>query len=248
MPGILLVTGGSRGIGAAIVRLAAERGYAVAVNYQANADRAQALVAEIEGTGGRAMAVQGDVGDEASVAAIFAAVDDGLGPVTALVNNAGVAGGKTRVADLDGDTLRRLMDVNVMGSFYCAKQAIKRMSTQTGGPGGAIVNLTSAAVHLGAPGERVHYAASKGAIDAMTLGLGRELGVDGIRVNAVRPGLIDTDMNNAPDDPDRLARLGPSVPIGRVGTAKEVAEAVIWLLSDAASYVTSSVITVSGGR
>ncbi len=248
MSGILLVTGGSRGIGAAIVRLAAGRGYAVAVNYRTRADKAQALVAEIEAADGRAMAVQGDVGDEASVAAMFAAVDEGLGPLTALVNNAGVTGGKTRVADLDGDTLRRLMAVNVMGSFYCAKQAIKRMSTQTGGPGGAIVNLTSAAVHLGAAGERVHYAASKGAIDAMTLGLGRELGLDGIRVNAVRPGLIDTDMNNAPDDPDRLARLGPGVPIGRVGTAEEVAEAAIWLLSDAASYVTGSIITVSGGR
>ena len=248
MSKILLVTGGSRGIGAAVVRLAAARGFAVAVNYQTNADKAQFLVAEIEGAGGRAMAVPGDVGDEASVATIFAAVDDGLGPVTALVNNAGVSGGKTRLVDLDGDTLRRVMEVNVMGSFYCARQAIKRMSTQTGGPGGAIVNLTSAAVHLGAPGERVHYAASKGAIDAMTLGLGRELGADGIRVNAVRPGLIDTDMNNAADDPDRLARLGPTVPIGRVGAANEVAEAVIWLLSDAASYVTGSVITVSGGR
>lgn len=248
MSKILLVTGGSRGIGAAVVRLAAENGYAVAVNYNANVAKADALVDEIRAAGGRAMAVQADVGDEAAVNAMFSGVDEGLGPVTALVNNGGVTGGKTRVADLDGDTLRRVMDVNVMGSFYCAKQAIKRMSTQTGGPGGAIVNLSSAAVHLGAPGERVHYAASKGAIDAMTLGLGRELGVDGIRVNAVRPGLIDTDMNNAPEDPDRLTRLGPSVPMGRVGTAREVAEAVIWLLSDAASYVTGSVVTVSGGR
>ncbi len=248
MSEILLVTGGSRGIGAAVARLAAKRGYAVAVNYRSDAAKAAALVAEIEAADGRAMPVQADVADEAAVAGMFAAVDERLGPLTALVNSAGVTGPTTRLADLDGAGLRRVMDVNVMGSFYCAKEAVRRMSTQLGGGGGAIVNLTSAAVTLGAAGERVHYAASKGAIDAMTLGLGRELGDDGIRINAVRPGLIDTDMNHAPEDPDRLARLGPSVPLRRVGSADEVAEAIIWLLSDAASYVTGSVLTVSGGR
>ena len=248
MEKVVLVTGGSRGIGAAVARLAARDGYAVGVNYNRNADAAARVVGDVERVGRRAVAVQATVSDEAQVAELFAEVTEALGPITALVNNAGITGGKAEVGSLDSATLHRVFETNVFGAFYCAREAIKRMSLSAGGHGGSIVNISSVAAVLGAGGERVHYAASKGAIDAFTLGLGRELGTDGIRVNAVRPGLIDTDMNRSAEDPDRLARLGPSVPMGRTGTAEEIAEAVVWLMSDAARYVTGHVLTVSGGR
>ena len=248
MEKVVLVTGGSRGIGAAVARLAARDGYAVCVNYVRDADAAARLVGDVERAGRRAIAVRATVSDEAQVADLFAEVTETLGPITALVNNAGITGGKTEVGSLESATLHRVFETNVFGAFYCAREAINRMSLSAGGQGGSIVNISSAAAVLGAGGERVHYAASKGAIDAFTLGLGRELGREGIRVNAVRPGLIDTDMNRSAEDPDRLVRLGPSVPMGRTGTADEVAEAVVWLMSDAARYVTGHVLTVSGGR
>ena len=245
---VVLVTGGSRGIGAAVSRVAGRNDYAVGVNYNKDADAARRVAADIEAAGGRAVAVQANVTDPAQVGEMFAGVAEALGPVTALVNNAGIAGGKSTVGELEADALRRVFEINVFGAFYCAREAIQRMSLSAGGPGGVIVNISSVAAVLGAGGERVHYAASKGAIDAFTLGLGRELGREGIRVNAVRPGLIDTDMNRSADDPDRLARLGPTVPMGRVGTADEIADAVLWLMSDASAYVTGHVLTVSGGR
>ena len=245
---VVLVTGGSRGIGAAVSRLAGRNGYAVGVNYNKDADAAGRVVADIEAAGGRAIALQASVADRAQVGEMFGRVTEALGPVTALVNNAGIAGGKSTVGALEADALRQVFEINVFGTFYCAQEAIRRMSLSAGGQGGAIVNISSVAAVLGAGGERVHYAASKGAIDSFTLGLGRELGREGIRVNAVRPGLIDTDMNHPADDPDRLVRLGPTVPMGRVGTADEIADALLWLMSDAATYVTGHVLTVSGGR
>ena len=248
MEKVVLVTGGSRGIGAAVARLAGRNGYAVGVNYNRDSAAADRVVAEIEAADGRAFAVQASVADEAEVAELFGRVTEELGPITALVNNAGITGGKADVRSVTSDTLRRVFETNVFGAFYCAREAINRMSLSAGGQGGVIVNISSVAAVLGAGGERVHYAASKGAIDAFTLGLARELGREGIRVNAVRPGLIDTDMNRSAEDPDRLARLGPTVPMGRVGTADEIAEAVLWLMSDAAGYVTGHVLTVSGGR
>ena len=243
---VVLVTGGSRGIGAAVARLAGQQGYAVGVNYQRDAAAAARVVADIEAAGSKAIAVQASVADLDQVRTMFAQVETALGSITGLVNNAGISGVKSTLAELAPEALRDVIDINVLGSFYCAQEAIRRMAHSAGGKGGAIVNLSSIAAIMGAPGERVHYAASKGAIDSFTLGLGRELGKEEIRVNAVRPGLIDTDMNRV--EPDRLARLGPTVPMGRVGQADEVAEAVLWLLSDAASYVTGHVLTVSGGR
>ncbi len=248
MQKVVLITGGSRGIGAAVARLAARGGYSVGVNYNKDAAAAASVVAEVEKAGQHAVAVQATVSDEAQVAELFAKVTKALGPITALVNNAGITGGKAEVRSLDTVTLQRVFETNVYGPFYCAREAINRMSLSSGGQGGSIVNISSVAAVMGAGGERVHYAASKGAIDAFTLGLGRELGKEGIRVNAVRPGLIDTDMNRSAEDPDRLARIGPTVPMGRTGTAEEIAEAVIWLMSDAARYVTGHVLTVSGGR
>lgn len=248
MPDVVLVTGGSRGIGAAVAAMAAARGAAVGVNYARDGEAAARVVERIAGKGGRAIAVQADVADEHAVEAMFARVEDELGRPSGLVNSAGIAGGRGPLVELSVETLRRTVEVNLIGTMLCSRTAAARMSTGAGGKGGAIVNISSAAAVMGAPGERVHYAAAKGGIDSFTLGLGRELGREGIRVNAVRPGLIDTEMNRAPEDPDRLARLGPSVPMGRVGTAEEVAEAVLWLLSDAAAYVTGTVVTVAGGR
>ena len=241
--GTIIVTGGSRGLGAAISRKLAGQGYAVAVNYASNAAAAGAVVDSIVRDGGRAAAFAGDVAEEADVLRLFesAAV---LGPLRGLVNSAGIVGGSTRVADLDSAMLQRTFAVNVMGTIYCAREAVRRLSTARGGTGGAIVNFSSAAARLGGPGELVHYAASKGAIDSFTIGLGREVAAEGIRVNAIAPGLIETEMNA----PDRLARLVPTVPIRRAGQPEEVAEAAAWLLSDAASYVTGSILTVSGGR
>jgi NAD(P)-dependent dehydrogenase (short-subunit alcohol dehydrogenase family) len=245
---VLLVTGASRGIGAATARLAARRGYAVAVNYSSNREAADAVVRDIAKGGGRAIAVQCDVADEAQVLAMFDRVDGELGRLTALVNNAGVVDVSQRVDEMSLARLERMFGINVIGSIVCAREAIKRMSTQHGGRGGAIVNVSSAASRLGSPGQYVDYAAAKGAIDAFTLGLAKEVAAEGIRVNAVRPGLIDTDIHASGGIPDRVQRLAHQVPMQRGGTAEEVAEAILWLLSPEAGYVTMSLLDVSGGR
>jgi len=244
----LLVTGGSRGIGAATALLAAKQGYAVAVNYAGNTQAADAVVAQIGAHGGTAIAVQADVADEASVLAMFARIDAELGRLTALVNNAGVVDVAARVEAMSVARLRRMFDINIVGSFICAREAMLRMSTRHGGNGGSIVNLTSAAAHLGAPGQYVDYAASKGAIDTFTVGLAKEVAAEGIRVNAVRPGIIDTDIHASGGIPDRVAQMAPHVPMQRGGTALEVAQAILWLLSDDSSYTTGSVLDVAGGR
>jgi len=248
MSGTLVITGGSRGIGAAVARMAGARGYAVCVNYRANEKAAQDVVRKIAGGGGRALAVQGDVVKEADVVRLFDEAERKLGPVTGLVNNAGIVGKASRVADVPIETLREVFDINVLGAFLAAREAVRRMSTARGGKGGAIVNLSSMAAFLGTPGEFVHYAASKGAIEALTIGLSREVAREGIRVNAVAPGLIDTEIHASAGLPDRLKQMGPMVPIGREGSADEVAEAIMWLLSDAASYVVGTSVRVSGGR
>ena len=241
---ILLVTGGGRGIGAACVRLAARQGYDVAVNYKSNAQAADRVVEEVRALGRRAIAVQGDMGREDDVAQAFDTIDRELGRLTHLIYNSGITGKASRVEAVAAATLRDVFEVNVFGAFYCARAAIPRMSTRHGGPGGAIVLISSGATTLGGAGEYVWYAASKGAIDSMTYGLGRELAGEGIRVNAVAPGLIDTEIHS----PGRLDRLQSLVPMGRIGTAEEAAANVLFLLSDAASYVTASVLRVSGGR
>jgi len=244
MQGLVIVTGGSRGIGAAICRKLAHEGYAVAVNYTARSEAAEGVVQEIVAAGGRARAFGGDVSDEADVGRLFAAAQESFGPVVGLVNNAGIIGGNCRVDELTVEALNRTLAVNVVGTILPCRAAVRAMSTRHGGAGGSIVNLSSVAARLGGAGEIVHYATSKGAIDTFTIGLGREVADEGIRVNAVAPGLIETEMNPA----ERLARLVPNVPIKRAGLAAEVAEAVAWLISPAASYVTGTTLTVSGGR
>lgn len=248
MERLVLVTGGSRGIGAATAKLAAEGGWSVAVNYASNEAAAQEVVQAVRSAGRRAMAVQADVADESQVVRMFEAIDAGLGPVTDLVNNAGVVDVAQRVEDMSGARLRRMFGINVIGSILCAREAIRRMSTRHGGPGGAIVNVSSAASRLGAPSQYVDYAAAKGAIDAFTLGLAKEVAADGIRVNAVRPGLIETDIHASGGIPDRVRQLAHQVPMQRGGTADEVAQAIVWLLSAQASYTTMSLVEVSGGR
>jgi NAD(P)-dependent dehydrogenase (short-subunit alcohol dehydrogenase family) len=247
MAGVVVVTGGSRGIGAATSRLLAQSGYGVVVNYAGDVEAATGVVRDIEHAGGIAIAVRGDVSEESEVEHIFAAADR-LGSLVGLVNNAGIINGVARVEDMDARGLARVLAVNVTGSFLCAKAAIRRMSTRHGGKGGAIVNLSSGAAKLGAPGSYVDYAASKGAIDSFTIGLALEVAGEGIRVNAVRPGIINTDFHAAGGDPDRAARMGPSLPMARPGTSEEVAKAILWLLSDEASYTTGTTIAVSGGR
>ncbi|CAN7433952.1 SDR family oxidoreductase [Rhizobium sp. LjRoot98] len=245
---VLLVTGGSRGIGAAICRSAAEQGWTVAVNYASNRPAADAVVAAIEAEGGVAIAVEGDVGNEAGIAAIFAAIDERFGRLDGLVNNAGIVGMPARVEDITAERLERMLRVNVSGSILCAAAAVRRMSVRHGGKGGVIVNISSVASVLGSAGQYVDYAASKGAIDTFTVGLSREVASDGIRVNAVRPGIIDTDIHASGGLPDRARELGPTIPMKRPGTAQEVADAVLYLLSPSSSYVTGAILNVSGGR
>ena len=244
----MVVTGGGRGIGAATARLAAAGGFAVCVNFLKNRDSADRLVDEIKSSGGTAIAVAADVSSEADVVRLFESVDRSLGRVSALVNNAGIVDLGTRVEKITAARLQRMFAINVTGSFLCAREAIKRMSTRHGGQGGAIVNLSSIAAKLGGPGEYVDYAASKGAIDTFTIGLAKELGGDGIRVNAVRPGIIRTGIHGASGDPGRVERIGATAPLGRPGDAEEVARAILWLVSDAASYTTGAILDVSGGR
>ncbi len=248
MTRVMIVTGGGRGIGAATARLAAARGYAVCVNYRADRASADALVADIAAAGGRAIAVAADVSQEADVKRLFATVDAQLGPLDALVNNAGILERQQRVEDVDAARLQRILAANVVGAFLCAREAVRRMSTRHGGRGGAIVNVSSAAARLGSPGEYVDYAASKGAVDTMTIGLSREVADEGIRVNAVRPGYIYTDMHASGGEPGRVDRIGPSLPMKRGGQASEVANAILWLLSDEASYATGTFIELAGGR
>jgi NAD(P)-dependent dehydrogenase (short-subunit alcohol dehydrogenase family) len=246
--GVMLVTGGGRGIGAATARLAAQRGYAVCANYVSNGTAAEALVADIADSGGRAIAVQGDVCSEDDVERMFARTEAELGPVTALVNNAGLTGLISRLDEAETATLRQCLEVNVMGTLLCSRTAVRRMSTRHGGRGGAIVNISSAAASLGSPGEYVWYAAAKGAVDSFTIGLSREVAGEGVRVNAVAPGLTATEIHAASGDAGRLERIGKTVPLGRPASAEEVAEPILWLLSDAASYVTGAILRVAGGR
>ena len=245
---ILLVTGGSRGIGAATALLAAQRGYAVAVNYTANSLAADEVVRQIRASGGHAITVQADVGVEAEVMAMFQKIDAKLGRLTALVNNAGVVDVAARVDEMTVARIQRMFDINVLGSFVCAREAVKRMSTRFGGAGGAIVNVSSAAARLGGAGQYVDYAASKGAIDSLTLGLAKEVALEGIRVNAVRPGIIETDIHASGGQPQRARQMAPLVPMQRAGTAMEVAQAILWLLSGESSYTTGSMLDVAGGR
>ena len=246
--GVLIVTGGSRGIGAATARLGARIGYTVVVNYASNADAADAVVGEIEAAGGKAIAVQARIEAEADVMMRLFEAADGLGRLTGLVNNAGVVDVAERVDEMSFDRLRRMFDVNVLGSILCAREAVKRMSTRHGGKGGGIVNVSSASARLGSPTQYVDYAAAKGAIESFTIGLGKEVADEGVRVNAVRPGIIDTEIHASGGAPDRVAQLAASLPMHRAGSAAEVAAAILWLLSDASSYTTAATIDVSGGR
>ena len=248
MDQVLLVTGGSRGIGAQTARLAAKRGYAVCVNYRQRSDAAAEVVREIEAAGGRAIAVQADVAQEADVVRMFETMDQQLGRLTALVNNAGTLETQMRVEAMDAARINRILAANVTGSFICAREAVLRMSTKHGGAGGAIVNVSSGASRLGSPGEYVDYAASKGAIDTLTIGLAREVAEEGIRVNAVRPGFIDTDIHAQGGEPNRLERVKHFVPLKRGGRVEEVAYAILWLLFDEASYTTGAFIDVTGGK
>lgn len=248
MSKVLLVTGGSRGIGAATARLAGARGYAVAVNYLRNREAAEAVVRDVEAAGGAAIAIPGDVALEEDVLRIFATVDERFGRLTALVNNAGVLDRQVRLDEMAAARMQRIFATNIFGAFVCAREAVRRMSARHGGAGGAIVNVSSAASRLGSPNEFIDYAASKGALDTLTIGLAKEVGNEGIRINGVRPGLIHTDIHDDSGNPNRIAHFIPGVPMQRGGTAEEVAQAILWLLSDEASYVTGATIDVTGGR
>ena len=244
---VAIITGGSRGIGRATAIAAASRGFRVCVGYATNQAAAQDVVAAIEAKNGKAIAVKCDVGNEADILALFRAADD-FGKLGALINNAGIVGATSRVDEMSAERIQRMMAVNVTGSILCAREAVKRMSTRHGGSGGVIVNLSSVAAKLGSPNTYVDYAASKGAIDSFTIGLGHEVAGEGIRVAAIRPGLIDTEIHASGGEPDRAHRLSPMVPMKRVGTPEEIASAIVWLMSDEASYVTSAILDVSGGR
>ena len=244
----MLVTGGSRGIGAATARLAAGRGYDVCVNYRRDRQSADQVVKAIEAAGRRAIAVGADVGVEADVVRLFEACDAGLGPLAVLVNNAGILDVQMRVDTMDAARMHRIFTTNIVGAFLCAREAVRRMSTRRGGRGGAIVNVSSGAARLGSPGEYVDYAASKGAIDTMTIGLAREVAEEGIRVNAVRPGFIYSEIHASGGEPDRVERVKAFVPMKRGGTADEVARAILWLASDEASYTTGAFVDVTGGK
>jgi NAD(P)-dependent dehydrogenase (short-subunit alcohol dehydrogenase family) len=243
MSRVMLITGGGRGIGAATARLAAQRGYKVCINYRKDAAAAEQLAAETKG-----IAVQAEVASEADVLRLFATVDQKLGRLTALVNNAGIVDLRSRVEDLTAARIERMLAVNVTGSFLCAREAIKRMSTRHGGKGGAIINVSSIAAKLGGPGDYVDYAASKGAIDTFTVGLAKEVGGEGIRVNAVRPGVIRTEIHAASGDPGRVDRIAATTPLLRAGEADEIAAAIVWLASAEASYITGAILDISGGR
>lgn len=245
---VLLVTGGSRGIGAAVCRLAASQGWRVAVNYAANAAAAESVVSEIKNKGGDAIAIQGDVGNAADIAAIFQAVDRHFGRLDGMVNNAGIVDQPQRVDEMSVERIERMMRINITGSILCAAEAVRRMSTRHGGKGGSIVNISSMAVIIGSPSQYVDYAASKAAIDTFTIGLAREVATEGVRVNAIRPGIIDTDIHASGGLPDRARDMASSIPMQRPGTAAEVADAVLYLLSSNSSYVTGAIMNVSGGR
>lgn len=247
MARVLLVTGAARGIGAATARLAARQGYAVCVNYRDSREQAEAVVRAISADGGQAQAVRADVASECDVAALFRVVDR-MGTLAALVNNAGILGHQGRLLDFDAARIARILSTNVVGTMLCAREAVRRMSTRQGGNGGAIVNVSSAAARTGAAGEYVDYAASKGAVDTFTRGLAQEVASEGIRVNGVRPGFIHTDIHASGGEPDRIARIAPSIPLGRGGTPEEVARAILWLLSAEATYTTGALLDVSGGR
>ena len=248
MSPLVLITGGSRGIGAATALLAATRGYAVAVNYTANSLAADEVVRQIRQSGGQAMAVRADVADEAQVVEMFEKIDAKFGRLSALVNNAGVVDQTTRVEAITLARLRRMVEINVFGYFLCAREAVRRMSTRHGGAGGAIVNVSSVAARLGAPGQYVDYAAAKGAIDTFTVGLAKEVAAEGIRANAVRPGIIDTDIHASGGLPGRARDMAPQVPMQRAGSAEEVAESIVWLMGAQASYTTGALLDVTGGR
>ncbi|MCO5135283.1 MAG: SDR family oxidoreductase [Phyllobacteriaceae bacterium] len=247
MADVVVITGGSRGIGAACARLAAKAGYDVCLNYVSNRDAASAVVAEIEAAGGTARAVAGDVGSNDDVIALFKAADE-MGTLKGLINNAGVLDVRSRIDEMTPERLERIMRTNILGSFFCAREAVIRMSTKRGGEGGAIVNLSSIAALLGAPNQYADYAASKGAIDTFTRGLALEVAEEGIRVNGVRPGIIDTEIHASGGEPDRARKLRDIIPMKREGNAEEVAEAIVWLMSGKASYVTGATLDVSGGR
>lgn len=248
MTKVMLITGASRGIGAATARLAAAEGYALCLNYHQRQDAAQQLVKELQNAGTRAIAVAADVSDDTQVAKLFASVDAEFGRLDVLVNNAGMLERQMRLDEMDAARLMRVFAVNVTGSFLCAREAVKRMSTRYGGNGGAIINVSSIAAKLGAPNEYIDYAAAKGAIDSMTLGLAKEVAAEGIRVNAVRPGIIRTEIHASGGEPGRVERVKASVPMGRGGAAEEVAEAILWLASEKASYTSGALLDVSGGR
>lgn len=245
---VLLVTGGSRGIGAAICLLAARKGWRVAVNYAANKAAADAVVREIEASGGEAFAIRGDVGDAADIVAMFQSVDERFGRLDGLANNAGIVDAPARVDEMSAERIERMMRINITGSILCAAEAVRRMSSRHGGKGGAIVNISSMAAIIGSPSQYVDYAASKAAIDTFTIGLAREVATEGVRVNAVRPGVIDTEIHASGGLPDRARDMAPTIPMQRAGTAGEIADAVLYLLSSEASYITGSILNVSGGR
>ena len=247
-PSTAIVTGASRGIGAAIAKLAAQRGFSVAVNFSTGEAEAKAVVKEITAAGGRASAIQANIAYEADVIHLFETAERELGPIKALVNNAAITGGFARVESVTAKALADVMAVNITGAILCAREAVRRMSTKHGGAGGAIVNISSRAAHTGSPGEWVHYAASKGAIDSFTIGLAREVATEGIRVNAVAPGLVETGIHAANGEPGRLQRLMGTIPMNRPGQPEEIAEGVLWLLSPAASYTTGAILAMGGGR